>query len=653
MEAPENSSHYQSMSIATALGLIQANEIALPLLQRNFVWDIDRITKLFDSILQGYPISSMLFWQVPAASLDAVQMYAFIKNYTAFEAFGEGVTQTVHQERNRNQALPCSADTFPNGLLAVLDGQQRLTSLYMALCGTYASKEHRKRRGHLYNYPPQALFLCVSDGTPDADTLEDYRSNRYQLYWWSDGVEWGETPGSLCIEPIQLSGNNTEIWLHVGEVMHGSGMSTAAWVDQQLAAMHRVVDETEGTDITAVDFAHAKQTLERLHTAIFQEQYISYYLEQSPDLARAVETFIRVNNGGMQIGYADLLFSILSSEWKSRNAREEIERVEAALRRHPTGLNLEKGFILKAALVMAADRNLRFELGQFSSVRIKTMQTEWPRMAAALEDAAQVVEQSNVLFLTAPSLVLVLAFFHYKLAALERDLVPTPQDHARMVQWLKRAQLFWSSEKFSTETKLTHLIGILVEHFAAGHHDFPFERLVTESWGVDMRLAAPDRTGGFSVEQLLEKAKHEPTTKFVLGLLQPNVQRDQEYDVDHCYPSVEVYGADEWDEAHSTKSNSLANLQLLPGYLNKSKSGTPFDAWEQSLDALLTNPSIQQDLGVGTRADLHAAHFYPASWLPYEDGDDQPKRLLKFEDFFNQRRKMALRRLEQVFQDPA
>src|SRR2546425_3493393 len=37
----------------------------LPALQREFVWDASRICQFFDSLMRGYPISSLLLWDVP------------------------------------------------------------------------------------------------------------------------------------------------------------------------------------------------------------------------------------------------------------------------------------------------------------------------------------------------------------------------------------------------------------------------------------------------------------------------------------------------------------------------------------------------------------------------------------------------------------
>ena len=630
--------HYHSLSIAEAIARIESQSLALPLIQRNFVWDLERITKLFDSILQGYPINSMLFWQVPAAALESVQMYAFIRYFSHYCWFGDAVMETANQERYYNKPLPRGKQQFPNGLFAVLDGQQRLTSLYMGLCGSYAEKTYKAWGGLAYpqSYPPKVLYLCVTDPAPAADTLEGYRSNRYQLEWrearWEDG--------QLQADTVQVNEEHTELWLRVGEVMQGGELSAEVWASRQVELLHRFAETLNRIDIPATDFERARQTLEQLHRAVHTTPYISYYLEEGQELARAVETFIRINNGGMVLGYADLLFSILSAQWTRLNAREEIDKVEARLRAYETGLYLEKGFILKAALVMVAGQNLRFELSQFTSQRVQQLEQGWERIAQALEAAARFIQESKVLFLTAPSLVTVLAYFLYQQPA------PSMLDIARMRQWLIRAQLLWSADRTSTETKISRLVDIISTHVAEGSTDFPFHALVNKPWGVDLQLETEE---GIQLEQLLSKSKWEGGTKFLLGLLQTSAQRQVEYDVDHCFPYHEAYNAERPDEQHHAEMNALANLQLLPSSLNRSKNGVAFQEWYTALPRLLEDRENRVALGVETQDALHLAHYYPATWPAYEAQDMEAERIRKFRIFYEGRRVTTLARLREVF----
>jgi uncharacterized protein with ParB-like and HNH nuclease domain len=51
-------------TIADALKSIQVKSYVLPAIQREFVWKPEQIEKLFDSLMQGYPFGTFLFWKV-------------------------------------------------------------------------------------------------------------------------------------------------------------------------------------------------------------------------------------------------------------------------------------------------------------------------------------------------------------------------------------------------------------------------------------------------------------------------------------------------------------------------------------------------------------------------------------------------------------
>ena len=59
---------YQSgLTIKDALDAMSRNIYVLPAIQREFVWKPDQICRLFDSLMQGYPFGTFLFWKVEQA----------------------------------------------------------------------------------------------------------------------------------------------------------------------------------------------------------------------------------------------------------------------------------------------------------------------------------------------------------------------------------------------------------------------------------------------------------------------------------------------------------------------------------------------------------------------------------------------------------
>ena len=65
-------------SIRSVLNDIKANQFILPALQREFVWKRRDIENLFDSLLQGFPINTMMFWTVNDIKKESMEFYQFL-----------------------------------------------------------------------------------------------------------------------------------------------------------------------------------------------------------------------------------------------------------------------------------------------------------------------------------------------------------------------------------------------------------------------------------------------------------------------------------------------------------------------------------------------------------------------------------------------
>ena len=84
-------------SIQTLLTWVQSNEIAIPEIQRPFVWEATKVRNLLDSLYQGYPVGYLIAWRNPTIKLK------------------DGTTSA--------------------GKRILIDGQQRVTALMASLLG--------------------------------------------------------------------------------------------------------------------------------------------------------------------------------------------------------------------------------------------------------------------------------------------------------------------------------------------------------------------------------------------------------------------------------------------------------------------------------------------------------------------------------------
>ena len=55
--------------VSNLLSMVQTKEIAIPEIQRPFVWEPDKVTELIDSLYNGYPIGYIITWQSPDVKL--------------------------------------------------------------------------------------------------------------------------------------------------------------------------------------------------------------------------------------------------------------------------------------------------------------------------------------------------------------------------------------------------------------------------------------------------------------------------------------------------------------------------------------------------------------------------------------------------------
>jgi Protein of unknown function DUF262 len=143
----------KSYSIAHLLNEIRDEDIVLPDLQREFVWQRDQIRLLFDSIMQGYPFGSLLPWET--RFLD-VYYRDFVRDAR------DGITFFPKMK----------AAGKPKRM--VLDGQQRLQSLYLGLYGSHNGSR---------------LYFDVTSGPESqvrADEDEDQALGKYRFAFWRD-----------------------------------------------------------------------------------------------------------------------------------------------------------------------------------------------------------------------------------------------------------------------------------------------------------------------------------------------------------------------------------------------------------------------------------------------------------------------------------
>ena len=137
---------YENMTINKVFDGIEGKTIVLPALQRNYVWKEEQICSLFDSLMKGYPIGSFLFWNVAEQERTNYHFHSFSKNIDI-------------SDKKNIRGVRGDEITPQTSVTAVLDGQQRVTSLLIGLKGSYKSVVKKDRKNSDGTYPERYLAL--------------------------------------------------------------------------------------------------------------------------------------------------------------------------------------------------------------------------------------------------------------------------------------------------------------------------------------------------------------------------------------------------------------------------------------------------------------------------------------------------------------
>ena len=154
----------EPITIKEAIDNVHSRYYLLPAIQREFTWSSEQIEMLFDSIMRKYPISSFMFWKISDPQIKKeYRFYQFLNEYREFfKASNLDIDTTAVKDFE-----------------AVIDGQQRLTSLYIGLRGSYAYKMPRKwLKDDEASIPTRRLYLNLLSPVNqiyDSQKLYDFR----------------------------------------------------------------------------------------------------------------------------------------------------------------------------------------------------------------------------------------------------------------------------------------------------------------------------------------------------------------------------------------------------------------------------------------------------------------------------------------------
>ncbi len=454
----------------------------LPDIQREYVWlkkaDEKKIEQLFDSILRGYPIGSFLFWKLQKENIAKsdeqdenklnFQLYQFLTNYDE---------RKPHNEKIRIEQIK------RDDLYIVLDGQQRLTSLYIGLKGTRTLKKKNAKTNNPNAYEEKRLYLNLKH-QPNMDNPED----NYQFEFHAKKPE----------------NDKEHFWFKMGDIL-------------ELEESSKILNYAQEHGLNSLEEKNALDLLGKLKDAFHDKQLISFFEETEKNLNKVLNIFIRVNSGGVKLSYSDLLMSILTASFSS-DIREKMNELVDTLK--DKGFpNVGKDQVLKTCLLLIG-KDTTFELKNFNKKNIKEIEDNWEKITDSIYNAVKLLENFGYAgYLGSAYILSSLAYFYFLNSKMNEN------DKEQALKFVRNAQIT-SYFTPSTDTKLNNIANSMkdVKTFESFNHN------------LAKHETSPLKITNDAIEEMMCSSSHARVFP-ILQILYPNLNyKTTTFHIDHIYP---------------------------------------------------------------------------------------------------------------------
>jgi len=237
-----------TLTVNQLIEKIDTGELGLPELQRPFIWKDSKVRDLFDSLMRGYPIGYLMLWECPALE--------------------------------KKKSIGVDSHSYDSPKEVIIDGQQRLTSLYAVMKGKKVINSKFDEKSIIISYNP----------------LQDKFEVGYQAT--KKDPEWIYNISDVYTTSSSFKYINSFI-KRLSEYREGKG---------------EVLTETEQDSIS--ENINAIVNLKNHTLPVFD-------IKANAEEEDVSEIFVRVNSGGVSLKQNDFILTLLSLYWDE--GRKEIE----------------------------------------------------------------------------------------------------------------------------------------------------------------------------------------------------------------------------------------------------------------------------------------------------------------------------------------
>lgn len=606
---------YKKLTIKQIISDIDQSKVYLPALQRKFVWNKNQIELLFDSLMRNFPFGTFLFWNLNSKNAENYVFYKFLTNYDERTPFNEKKTGAFTQKE----------------IIGVLDGQQRLSSMYVGLMGTHTEKMKYRRVGRDNAYLRTSLYVNLLSLPYTINRENNYiDTNENQNFEFRFlNSEWIiNNPNRPTSTENESPSSEATYWMKVGDVL--------SWGEEpEFDEIFRAYQEKCEPGAQRVSFDENARKIRRFlnifHRRIQIDELINYYQIDKEDLEDILKIFVRVNSGGTILSKTDLLFSTIVATWD--DGREKIEGLLKNINGKGDGFNFGSEYLMRCCLVLT-DGPVLYKVNSFRQANVLKIQNEWDQISKAIEKTVDLLVEFGFCgnLLTSQNSTIIISYYLYKNGNFDEG---SKSDIKKYLIHALLNGVYGSSQEQLINSLRTAFRKEEIDNdgnikYVGVYSNFSFDEMLKIKLPLQKSLLVSE----VDLDRYLSYTKGAASF-FVLSLLYPNLRFSEiAFHQDHIHPASS-FSDTNFEILKISKEERLdwislrdcvPNLQLMEGRQNIIKNATPIANW------------LDQKDEADKTAFLNSNYFPPNASLD----------LSEFMNFFNQRKDILRDRLKNV-----
>lgn len=503
---------------------MEESKMIIPSFQRDYEWEKEQIEALFDSLLRDLPINSILLWMLNGEDINdknkvPFDFYQFNSNFEKYYSTNNILTTKTRDEYK-----------------VVIDGQQRLTSLYIGFAGSYSErKKYSRKFPNSKNVIEKKLYLCLPKNEEISKSEESLEDNIYSFKFLSEEEIRRKTNNCFQKDANLYTDIEGRHWLRISSIPHIKFEYLSEMDDE-----YKLNNKEKATLLAIWNLYHNKEVINTIEW-------------ESKDINEAITVFVRYNSKGTVLTPAQVIQSIISVHWP--DVRKSFEGLIKEIRQ--IGFYINVNYIIKA-LLSVYNNDPKNDLKVINEQVSKKFEDNWDIFSKWVTE--MFTELANLGFshrnLFAYNATIPILYYLINKKEIKEEGWKT------IGSWLVRTLLLGSFTGNSD-----YAIKKSIDTINASNQDnFPKDSLTK---------ALRERSNNLEINKLLNIGKEKKEAPLLMTILLPE-KWNKIAELDHLHP-ISIFKKRYPKELE--RANSIINLQPLRGDVNGSKNNKNLKEW--------------------------------------------------------------------------